>query len=149
MIVHCIDDERTHGGVETTLLMALDEPIKRGLIEIGFSDSMEEGIEIIERKRPTVSLIDLSYPGWTPERTMEQFHRLKFITGIIVITGNDDEAGLWKPCNEAGALNYLQKLYYFDMDYKKSLFHAIQNTHNHFTSTWFQKSLELLKGHME
>ena len=129
-----IDDAKADHIVVCKILAPM---LDNGIGQLQCVLTLAEGLRTITEWQPDITLLDLTFPktdtdpGSTAEQTIESIlPRMAPLTCTVILTGHEQETGIWSRCIQAGAMNFLQKQYYFDVERKKAFWHAM------ITSMW-------------
>jgi DNA-binding NtrC family response regulator len=101
MKVLIADDEERHAKMCVTLLQ--HEKVD---IDPLFCEKAEHILEMVQTFRPDVVLLDLVFPGSSPEQIIAIICRLSEISRVIVFSGYDSWADV---CMKEGAVDFLYK----------------------------------------
>lgn len=127
MRILLIDDEEND---TVQLRYILKSKIDKGWALIA-QQSLRNGLRDVVEQEVDLILLDLSFPSTkdepfsTAQDTINLIPPIAPVAPVCIITGHDEEAGLWKPCIDAGAMNYFVKQYYFSIENKVAFFHGL------------------------
>jgi len=76
------------------------------------ADNGKLGLELVEKMKPDIILLDLMMPEMTGDVVFEQIRRVNPEARVILLTGCDDKVA--RRMFEAGLSGYIQKPFYID-----------------------------------
>lgn len=80
----------------------------QGLVVVGEGASGDQAVELAERHRPDVLLLDVEMPGPGPRATLRRIRQVSPTTQVVVLTMHE-ESGMVHDLLERGAAAYLVK----------------------------------------
>ena len=84
--------------------------IRKRKIDVTTAGSGEEALELIDKQRPSLVLLDVKMTGIDGVETLKRIKEKDSTIQVIMVTGTKpDERSLFDTCKSLGALDYIHK----------------------------------------